>query len=341
MSLRIGIVGAGANTRARHIPGFKAIDGVEVVAVCNRSHASGQKVADEFGIPKVFDDWKELVHSDEVDAVCVGTWPYMHCPITLETLAAGKHLLTEARMSMNLEEARRMQAAAQRSDAVAMVVPAPYYLRFEPRLLAMLAAGEFGDLLEIHVNVLSGAYDAQAPLHWRQRRDLSGLNIMSLGIYNETVRRYAGDECAVLAHGKIFVSQRRDAQTGSMRAVDVPDSIGVLAEMQSGATAVYHVSSVARLGRANAIEVHGTKGAFKLESGSAWIATADDTEFRGLEMGPAQGDGWRVEADFVDAVREGKPVTHTSFDDGVKYMMFTEAVQRSMERGERIELPLP
>ncbi len=341
MSLRIGIVGAGANTRARHIPGFQAIDGVEVIAVCNRSRASGQKVADEFRIPKVFDDWKELVHSDEVDAVCVGTWPYMHCAITLETLAAGKHLLTEARMSMNLEEARRMQAAAQRNDAVAMVVPAPYYLRFEPRLLQMLAAGEFGELLEIHVNVLSGAYDAQAPLHWRQRRDLSGLNIMSLGIYNETVRRYAGDECAVLAHGKIFVSQRLDAQTGSMRAVDVPDSIGVLAEMQSGATAVYHVSSVARLGRANAIEVHGTKGAFKLEGGSAWIATASDKEFRGLETGPAQGDGWRVEADFVDAVCEGKPVTHTSFDDGVKYMMFTEAVQRSMARGERIELPLP
>ena len=87
--------------------------------------------------------------------------------------------------------------------------------------------------------------------------------------------------------------------------------------------------------------MHGTKGAFKLEGGAAWIATANDKEFRGLEMGPAQGDGWRVEADFVDAVREGKPVTHTSFDDGVKYMMFTEAVQRSMERGERIELPLP
>ncbi len=341
MSLRIGIVGAGANTRARHIPGFQAIDGVEVVAVCNRSRASGQKVADEFRIPRVFDDWKELVGSDEVDAVCVGTWPYMHCPVTVETLAAGKHLLTEARMAMSLEEARRMQAAAQRSDAVAMVVPAPYYLRFEPQLLHMLAAGEFGDLLEIHVNVLSGAYDAQAPLHWRQRRDLSGLNIMSLGIYNETVRRYAGDERAVLAHGKIFVSQRLDAETGSMRAVDVPDSIGVLAEMQSGATAVYHVSSVARLGRANAIEMHGTKGAFKLEGGSAWIATARDKEFRALEGGPAQGDGWRVEADFVDAVREGKPVTHTRFDDGVKYMMFTEAVQRSMARGERIELPLP
>ena len=58
MSLRIGIVGAGENTRTRHIPGFQKIEGVEVVAVCNRSRVSGQKVADEFGIPAVHEDWK-------------------------------------------------------------------------------------------------------------------------------------------------------------------------------------------------------------------------------------------------------------------------------------------
>ena len=68
MSLRIGIVGAGANTRSRHIPGFQQIDGVEVTAVCNRTRASGQKAADEFGIARVFDDWRELVAADEVDA---------------------------------------------------------------------------------------------------------------------------------------------------------------------------------------------------------------------------------------------------------------------------------
>ena len=51
-------------------------------------------------------------YSDSVDAVCIGTWPYMHCPISLEALSAGKHVLTEARMCMNLAEAVQMQAAA-------------------------------------------------------------------------------------------------------------------------------------------------------------------------------------------------------------------------------------
>ena len=51
-------------------------------------------------------------------------------------------------------------------------------------------------------------------------------------------------------------------------------------------------------------------------------------------------DGWQVEEDFVDAIRDGRPVTHTSFADGVKYMEFTEAVQISMAEGRRVELPL-
>ncbi|MFO8071966.1 MAG: Gfo/Idh/MocA family oxidoreductase, partial [Polyangia bacterium] len=121
-------VGAGANTRRKHIPGFQQIQGVEITAVCNRSEASGKRVADDFGILQVHTDWQELVHSDQVDAVCVGTWPYMHCPVVLEALAADKHVLTEARMAMDLAEAEQMLAAAERSDKVAMVVPAPLYL---------------------------------------------------------------------------------------------------------------------------------------------------------------------------------------------------------------------
>ena len=336
MSLRIGIVGAGANTRSRHIPGFQAIDGVEVVAVCNRSRASGQNAADEFGIPTVYDDWKELVHADGVDAVCVGTWPYLHCAITLESLTAGKHILTEARMAMDLEEARSMLTASQASDRVAMVVPAPFYLESEPTLREMVADGDFGDWLEIHVSALSGEWSPEEPIHWRQRRELSGDNIMSMGILNETVRRYAGHDRAVTAHGHTFVGERPDAQGGTA-TVDVPDSLGIVSQLESGATAVYHVSSVASHGRGGGIEMHGTKGAFRLEDGKAYVALGD-ADFSELEVAAEKRWGWAVEADFVDSIRDGRTVTHTNFEDGVKYMAFTDAVQRSLREGRKVDL---
>src|SRR4051794_4536958 len=106
--LRIGIVGAGQVARARHIPGFRALPGVKIVGVCNRHRESSRRVAREFDIPRVFESWEHLVDSDEIDAVVIGTWPYLHCPITLSALGAGKHVLTQARMAMNAREAQRM-----------------------------------------------------------------------------------------------------------------------------------------------------------------------------------------------------------------------------------------
>ncbi|MCZ6887472.1 MAG: hypothetical protein O7H39_03175, partial [Gammaproteobacteria bacterium] len=163
-------------------------------------------------------------------------------------------------------------------------------------------------------------------------------NIMTMGIFNETVRRYAGHERTVTALGKTFVETRSDTGTGSDRAVDVPDSLGVVAEHLNGAMCVYHFSSVARPGRNATFEFYGTEGAFRLENGKGWIA--DGSTFVELEVAPEKRGGWRVERDFVDAIREGRPVTHTCFADGVNYMEFTEAVQISMREGRTVELPL-
>ena len=65
-----------------------------------------------------------------------------------------------------------------------------------------------------------------------------------------------------------------------------------------------------------------------------------DDEYQPFDIPEHPRNGWQVEEDFVDAIRDGRPVTHTSFADGVKYMEFTEAVQISMAEGRRVELPL-
>ena len=71
--IRMGFVGAGRNTRSRHIPGLQKQPGVEFVAVANRSRESGERVAKEFGIRRVEADWRDVVRAPDVDAVCIGT----------------------------------------------------------------------------------------------------------------------------------------------------------------------------------------------------------------------------------------------------------------------------
>src|SRR5436190_2233257 len=106
----IGMVGAGSIARARHVPGFKTIPGVELVGVVNRTPDSTRQAATEFGFGRTYATWRELLDDDDVDAVVIATWPYLHAPITLAALDAGKHVLTQARMAMNADEAHDMLA---------------------------------------------------------------------------------------------------------------------------------------------------------------------------------------------------------------------------------------
>src|SRR5437667_8765588 len=155
--LRIGLIGAGANTRSRHIPGLKAIEDVEIVAVCNRRPGLTAAVAREFGIAKTYEHWQDLVADPDIDAVVIGTWPYLHCPITLAALEAGKHVLTEARMAMSAAEAHQMLAAARRhKNLVTQVVPSPYGLKGVDFVADLIESGFLGEMREVRVYSMSG-----------------------------------------------------------------------------------------------------------------------------------------------------------------------------------------
>ena len=91
--IRVGLIGAGGNVRNRHIPGFQKVDGLEIVGVANRSLESGRAIADQFNIPRVYGDWQELLEDDDINAVCIGTWTYMHNTMTLSALDKRKHVL--------------------------------------------------------------------------------------------------------------------------------------------------------------------------------------------------------------------------------------------------------
>src|SRR5688500_11676286 len=122
--IRVGIVGAGGIVGSTHIPGLRRMPGVEIVAVANRSLESSQRAAEEFDIPRAYADWEQLMAADGIDAVLIGTWPYMHKDITLAALDSGRHVLCQARMANNAAEAREMLAASQRHpDRVCMLVP--------------------------------------------------------------------------------------------------------------------------------------------------------------------------------------------------------------------------
>ncbi len=344
--LRVGIVGLGANTALRHVPGLRACRDVEIVAVCNRRKESTEAAARKFDVPRTFERWQDLVEDPAIDAVVIGTWPYLHCPITVRALAAGKHVLTEARMARDLHEARRMeQARRAHPHLVAQIVPSPLGLRAESYVRERLDDGWIGQLREVVVLGVADAFaDPDSPLHWRQQKCYSGKNMLALGILHETLLRWMGDPVSVFAQTQLFTAERRDAERKDVYPVELPDSVVVTTRYAHDAHGLYHLSGAVHFGPGMQIHLYGSEGTLKYHlapEDRLLAGRRGDETLREVKIPSSGAGGWRVEADFVDAIRLGTPVTRTDFATGVRYMEFTEAVARSAERGQPVALPLP
>lgn len=342
--LRIGFIGAGANTRKMHIPGFHKLENVELSVVANHAVESAQKVAKKDGIQRVAKDWREVVEDPAIDAVCIGTWPYLHAAATIAALENGKHVLCEARMACDLAEARAMQAAAHaRPELVAQLVPAPFSLDFDATIREMIRKGDLGELLEMRV-VHTGGQSAspEGIMSWRQDIELSGKNILTMGIMHETVQRWVEDDPSwLLADGAIFQKQRKYAGSEELKEVKIPDSLSVLGRFaKSGARMVYHFSGVESGKPRMEFRLNGSKGALRFDAfqTSLFFAAAGEVEEKKITLSRSESRGWQVEADFVRSIREGTPVKLTSFEQGVRYMTFTEMVSQSLAaNSQRVE----
>ena len=342
-TIRVGIVGAGANTRLRHIPGLRAIENVEIVSVANRSRESGERVAKEFGIPNVYDHWLELVEADDTDAICIGTWPYLHCPVTLAALENEKHVLCEARMAMNAAEAHAMlEEARQHPHLVTQVVPAPHTLAVDDTIQKLIAHGYLGEVLAVELRGLQSAFvDREELLHWRHDTDLSGFNTLTMGIWYEAMMRWVGPASRVMAMTKVCVPQRKDT-SGLLRTVTVPDHVDVTANLACGAIAHLRFSTVTGLAPANEAWLFGTEGTLRLDTSTLELygGRRRDKKLQKIVIPQEEQGRWRVEEEFIGAIRGKEKVTRTSFEDGARYMEFTEAVIRSAQSGQAVSLPL-
>ncbi|WP_152361297.1 Gfo/Idh/MocA family protein [Microlunatus speluncae] len=334
--IRVGVVGAGGNTKLHHIPKLQAIDGVEVVAVSNRSVASSEAVADEFGIDTVYGHWSELISDDSLDAIVIGTWPNLHARVTIAALEAGKHVLCEARLARNVAEARRMISAAERQpQLITQVVPSPFTLPLDATVSRLIGEGFLGDLVAVEITERSGFADPGAARTWRQDTEISGVNLMTLGIWYEPLLRWVGEASWVMAAGKI-VNPRRPGTDGGFETVDVPDHLDVIGALTCGAQLRIGISQVIGHAPPNGIWLYGRDGTLRISDGGLFGGRRDDDQLSPIDI--PDGIGWRVEEEFIGAIRGTEPIRRTTFADGLRYMIFTEAVWRSIRERRTVIL---
>ncbi|HOE65758.1 MAG TPA: Gfo/Idh/MocA family oxidoreductase [Candidatus Hydrogenedentes bacterium] len=336
--LRIGFVGLGGIARSRHMPGLRRIEGVEVVAVSNRTRESSERAAREFGIPDICSSWEELVARDDLDAVFVGTWPYMHRPVSVAALEQGKHVFCQARLAMDFDDARAMCDAARRSGRVAMVCPVPFGLSVDATVARLLRDDAIGAVRLVRAQGMSDAYaDSAAPMNWRKDHRLSGLNMGSLGMYIELIHRWFGWTRDLVATMQTFTLDRADA-LGARFPVRIPDQVMFLATLETGVPVECVISTCVLHGE-DRVEIYGSKGTLRYDVGLDRLFLAGmDGAWDPVIPEPGEAYDvrqWRVEQDFIDAIREGKDY-HPSFEDGLRYMQVIQAIYDAAASGRAV-----
>jgi predicted dehydrogenase len=143
--LRVGVIGANWSL-VGHLPAWRNIQGVEVLAICTAHEESARRAAAENGVPKAFWDYRAMVEDLDLDIIDVGTRPSLRYDMVMRSIAAGKHVLNANPFATDLASAREM-LSAQRSAGVVGAVEAQFpWVPQISRMKELIDEGFLGDL---------------------------------------------------------------------------------------------------------------------------------------------------------------------------------------------------
>lgn len=145
-TLKVGVIGAGAIAN-NHCSGINSHKQAEVVAVADKSRARAKEVAEAHGAAKVYTKWEDLVANADIDAVAIALPNFLHAPVTLGALQAGKHVMLDKPFALNLKEAQQMATLSKKKRRLLML---GMNQRYRPESQTLRALVERGDLGEVY-----------------------------------------------------------------------------------------------------------------------------------------------------------------------------------------------
>jgi predicted dehydrogenase len=197
--------------------------------------------------------------------------------------------------------------------------------------------GFVGEIREVRVTGMELAPPKET-YEWARDPDVVGVHAMNLGMWVEVLNRWVGPATRVTATGTIH-HRKRKTYEGDWVDAAVPDSLAVVADLECGATASYHLSTGAAGGPGSCIEIYGSRGALAYQLFVEEIrgASGAGAGWQPIPIPAEEAGSQTIDTDFVQAIRTGSPVS-PDFVEGLGYMKFCEAVALSMKTGSLVSI---
>jgi predicted dehydrogenase len=353
----VAMIGCGGIALQNHLPGFALCPQAQVVALCDTNAAVLDRAKTQTGLSEAFANYQDALKHPGVDAVVIATPNFTHAPIALAAFAAGKHVMSEKPIAMNLVEAKQMLAAAEAAKVVHMTA---FTYRFVPAMRYMahlIKSGAIGQPYHFRAQRFQDWGDRN--LAWRQVKKLAASGELGdmLSHRIDFAHMLIGPIQRLVARLKIFVPVRGGQPS------DLDDWVSVIADFRNGATGVLESSKLAtgrgeggkspdvcevngseativyQLGKPNEVQM-GKKG------GSGMQSVPVPEEFLKVAGSPRDvhtGDPviafrWDQDFEFIDAIQHNRPAT-PSLADGARCQAVMQAAIDSDARSAWMEVP--
>jgi len=339
----IGIIGSQFIAEL-HVEAFKRVPDARVVAVASPTTAHVKPFAEKHHIPHWFTDYRKLLELDEVQAVSLCLPNYLHCQATIDAAAAGKHVLCEKPLCMNLAEADQMIAACKKARVILMYAEE---LCFTPKYVRAKQLVDEGALGKVYLIKQSEKhFGPHADWFWDVERSGGGV-LLDMGCHGiEFARWVLGRPQATSVYAQCGTYVHKDKTRGD-------DNTILIVEFANEAVALIEESWARLGGMDDRAEIYGSKG----------VTYADLLHGNALETFSEVGYGYAVEKapttqgwsftmfeemwnygfpqemqHFVDCVRQRSTPSVTG-EDGKKVLEIILAAYASAGTGKKIALP--
>lgn len=341
--VRVGVIGSGFIGNI-HVDALKRVPDAEIVAVASKTPGKAAAFAAERGIPNAYEDYRELLARDDIDAVTVGVPNYLHEEVVCAAAEAGKHIMCEKPFARTIQEAERMLAAV-REAGVKLVYGE--MLCFAPKYVRAKRLVEEGALGEVFLVKQSEEHDGpHSPWFWDVNLSGGGV-LLDMGCHSIEFARWILDRPAVKS-----VTAQMGTYVHTDKTQGEDHSICIV-EFENGAIGVAENSWAKTGGVDDRAEIYGSRGHTRADlirgnalmthskAGYGYAVEKADTTvgwtFTGFEEEWNYGFPQEMEH-FVRVVKGLEEPIETG-EDGLEVLKIIYAAYQSAGEGRRIEWP--
>ncbi len=350
--LKVGIIGTGLIGKS-HVRGYQSMhNDVEIVAVADIDETEARRVAQEYDIPHVFSDYQDLLKIDEIDSVDVCLPNFLHAPISIAALEAGKHVYCEKPMASTGPEAEAMYEAAQRTGKRLSVQMARVFSKETRTTKHLIEADALGNLYYVktsHYRRRGRPYvDGYATPHFVQREKSGGGTLLDMAVYNMARMVYLLDNPEIeTVTASTFQELDMDETRRQESGYDVEELGTGFVRFEGGITMFIEEAWAANMDGGDGDRIMGSKGGIKLDPLTLYTDLygmdadvnfdIDGYERRMRSLGH-MGDGYESSHQHVVWGLLGRVEMIDTGAIGLTVARITEAMYQSAEQRKEIDL---